>query len=459
MSKKNLEKTLIILTKVFFIGLLLQFFLQTFVHFGLGRWHPIWSGIWMWKEIIILILFVLICYWIRTHKIWKKLLKSLDLKKFLILLWVFVILWILNWLLISKVWLSATIISLRYSISGFVIFAIFATISRMFIDKKNKIEWWRSKVLKIVLWWALFWRGIIYLVPRLLEFGWYNQYNYEWSVGIAPPAVYYSQYNQWYVRNQFLFERPISFGFFLIAFWPLFFTVAIKRKWWGVFFVEAGFYWLIVLSTFSRAARIAWIIQTAILLFIEHRKNIKKALIYWGIPILLIFGWVAYIGRHQIIHREFSNTGHIVNLQIAFEKIKNKPFFGEWPGSAGPASHQIEWQERYNPENQFLQIWIEYWVVGFLIWMFLYIRFIRIGTLALYQSSKNKKNKEARYQWYLLFALSLGIFGLGICGLVLHSFVDRMIVYPFMAMFGITYWKYIKIRDKDEKRKKKALRF
>jgi hypothetical protein len=49
-------------------------------------------------------------------------------------------------------------------------------------------------------------------------------------MNIAPPAAYYSQYNQGYVRNQFLFERPISRGFFLVAFWPLFFALAIKKR-------------------------------------------------------------------------------------------------------------------------------------------------------------------------------------------------------------------------------------
>jgi hypothetical protein len=56
-----------------------------------------------------------------------------------------------------------------------------------------------------------------------------------------------------------------------------------------------------------------------------------------------------------------------------------------------------------------------------------------------------KETKQQKYLGYVLFSLSLGIFGLGICWLVLHSFVDRMIVYPFMAMFGLVYGQYKKI--------------
>jgi hypothetical protein len=41
-------------------------------------------------------------------------------------------------------------------------------------------------------------------------------------------------------------------------------------------------------------------------------------------------------------------------------------------------------------------------------------------------------------------AFSLGLLGLSIEWLVLHSFVDRMVVYPFMALFGLAYAVYYK---------------
>ena len=67
-----------------------------------------------------------------------------------------------------------------------------------------------SNIIKKILIGALIWRGIIRLLPNVLDHFGYNQYNVEGAVGIAPPAVYYTQYNEGYVRNQFLFERPIS---------------------------------------------------------------------------------------------------------------------------------------------------------------------------------------------------------------------------------------------------------
>lgn len=442
MKKDKIQKILLTLIKIFFIWLLFQFFLQTFVWFGLWRNWPIRNIIWMWKEIIILILFIWVCYRTRTHKLWKQLLEKLNIKWFLILTIAFGVLGVLNGLAISQTGISATIISLRYSIAGFVIFLVFSVVSWGFLDQKFALEKWWSKIIGWLLWGSLFWWAIIFFVPRVLEFAWYNQYNYEGDVGIAPPAAYYSQYNQGYVRNQFLFERPISWGFFLVAFWPLFFALTIKRKWFKAFALNWWLYWLAVISTFSRAAWIAWIFQTWILLLIEYRKDLKKAFLYWWIPIILIFGWIAYLGRDQIIHRQFSNTWHVVNLKTALEKIKWSPWFGEWPWTAWPASHHLWEEQKYNPENQFLQIWIEYGIFGFLARMVLYIWFIWIGWSALRKSFLEKETKQQKYLWYVLFSLSLGICGLGICGLVLHSFVDRMIVYPFMAMFGIIYWQY-----------------
>ncbi len=445
MNKERIQHITLILIKIFFIGLLFQFFLQTFVGFGLWWNWPIWSVIWMWKEIIILILFSWICYRIRRHRLWEHLLQKLSFKWFLALTLWFWILAVINWLAITQTGLGATIMSLRYSITWFVIFLIFSLISREFFDQHIALERWWSKIIGWLLWWSLFWWAVVYFIPRLLEFAGYNQYNYEWDMNIAPPAAYYSQYNQGYVRNQFLFERPISRGFFLVAFWPLFFALAIKKRWWKAFVFGGGLYWLAVLSTFSRAAWIAWIVQTGILLLIEYRNNLKKAFVYWWIPIILIFWGVAYLGRDQIIHRQFSNTGHLLNLKIAFEKIKDHPIFWEWPWTAWPASHHLWEGKEYNPENQFLQIWIEYGVFWFIAWMTLYVWFLWIGRVALRRSFLEKETKQQKYLGYILFSLSLGIFGLGICWLVLHSFVDRMIVYPFMAMFWIIYGQYKKI--------------
>lgn len=73
-------------------------------------------------------------------------------------------------------------------------------------------------------------------------------------------------------------------------------------------------------------------------------------------------------------------------IQIALGKIAEKPRFGQGAASAGPASHHLGKGKEYNPENQFLQIWIEYGIFGFLGRLALFIRLHRIGIVAFKKS-------------------------------------------------------------------------
>ncbi len=66
--------------------------------------------------------------------------------------------------------------------------------------------------------------------PSFFErFGYSLQY-FEGDIGKAPPILYKTGQRYGYIRNSFLFERPISFGFFLLAFWPLFYIHFLKQK-------------------------------------------------------------------------------------------------------------------------------------------------------------------------------------------------------------------------------------
>ena len=176
-----------------------------------------------------------------------------------------------------------------------------------------------------------------------------------------------------------------------------------------------------------------------------NRKQ-RKVAAYSLLPLLALFAWVTYIGRDQIINRSFSNNGHLNMIVSAAEKVVQQPFFGRGAGFAWPASHYLPSGEAYNPENQYLQIWLEYGVFWFAWRMYLYLRLHVIGWKAykLDQDEKKKLVKKTREYGLMIFGLSLGLFGLSIEWFVLHSFVDRMIVYPFMAIFGLTYALYLK---------------
>ncbi len=441
--KKNLE----LIIKWFLWLLVLQFFLHTFVTYALKIEGTVMSIIRMRKEILILVLSIFVARYL-VKKLDREKLKELrqnfPLKKFVfIFLTINIIAFAISFLNSS---ITNFIISIRYSMMGFFLFILFYLISYLFFDDKTEsLNLRYTKIIKYILWWALIRRWLIRLVPNLMRFFGYNPWTYEWEVGSQPPAVYYTQYKEWFVRNQFLFERPISLWFFLVAFWPLFFITVLYKKWPKSWIFWWWLYGLILLSTFSRAAWWAWIAQTIVMFLFLYWKNWEKLFLYFFVPTILLLGVVTYYGKDQIIHRQYSNTWHIKEVFLAIEKIKSSWFWGLWAASAGPASHHLPDWQAYNPENQYLQIWLEYWLIVFLWWMFLYIYLHLIWFWAWKENWIEKKGtKDIKNMSLVLLAFSLWIFGLSIEWMVLHSFVDRMIVYPFVSLFAVYYANYHK---------------
>lgn len=445
-NKEKLKSNLILITKIFLVGLVLQFFVQTLFTFEFGLEWTFWSIVWMWKELIILGFAIIAAIIIKQKNNIKEIRDKVPIKKFTIVLWATLIVSFIVSILITKSGLGNYVFSVKYDLFWYIIFIIFFVLAWLFFNKKEeKLLKRYNHGIKWLIMWSIAWRGIIWLVPRLLDFVGYNKNVFEWDVGVEPPAVYYTQLNQGLVRNQFLFERPISRGFFLIAFWPLFFLLSVGNKGRKNIVWRGGLYGIAVFSTFSRAAWIAFIVQTIILLMMQYRKQFWKLALYMFVPLILLFAGATYISRDQIIEREYSNTWHLELLVEAVNKVKEKPLFGRWAGSAGPVTHHTgDPADEYNPENQYLQIWIEYGIFWFAGWAIMYIWLLYVGYKAYRDIHTHKQSKNVRHLAWMVFAFSLGLFGLSIEGLVLHSFVDRMIVYPFMALFAITYAIYYK---------------
>lgn len=447
MNENRIIKRWTLITKIFLIGLLLQFFLQTFVTYRLFQSGGVRNLVWMWKEVILLILLGFLSRILYKRRIREARRKTLPIKQFVLMFWVTLWLALIISLFINQSGLTITIMSLRYSMIGFFIFILFFVLSYLFFGTREiQLTKRYTTAIKTLLVWSIIRRWCIWLIPNLMRFAGYDHTNYEWDVGIAPPAVYYTQYNSGYVRNQFLFERPISRWFFLIAFWPLFFLLCIKGKSTQEKIIRWSLYGISLLSTFSRAAWIAWVVQIFILILMQMDRKSRKIALYSFLPLFLLFGTVTYIGRDQIISREFSNTGHFRLALNAIQKIWEKPFWWQWAWFAWPASQYLSEEEAYNPENQYLQIWLEYGILWFAGRLYLYWFLHWIGYKA-YRDEKNEKHKiikKTRQYGILVFAFSLGVLWLSIEWLFLHSFVDRMIVYPFMALFGITYALYLK---------------
>jgi len=79
-------------------------------------------------------------------------------------------------------------------------------------------------------------------------------------------------------RNQFVFERPITFGFWLVAFWPLFFVIVLKRKPLSHTWLWRGAYAGAIILTFSRAAWLSRLIQLVFLIYWTYQSQFQRYL-------------------------------------------------------------------------------------------------------------------------------------------------------------------------------------
>lgn len=427
------EKIIILLCKIFCIGLLLQFFLNTFVTFQLGINNTFTSIVWSRKEIFVVLGACVALYFIITDRIRKR----KETVWYMLLAFCGLMIYALVDTVLKGIWIVRFLKAWKYDFIGFMIFFIsYFIASRVSIPNLENIVKRFLRVTKWLLVIAILWYTILLIKPGFFKLFGYDRLSIEGEVGKRPPAVYWTREFEWLPRNQFIFERPISRWFFLTAFFPLFFVQYLQRKSLKKTWFWRAVYGLNVILTYSRAAWGSWIIELGILWIISYRRHIRSFLKKILLPAIVILLAIARVAKDHVINRQFSNTGHLKLLEKWREYFSNNWLVWMGAGSVWPASHWLGWLA-FNPENQFLQIAIEFGIIGFIGWMIIYVWLHLIGYNYLRRYRKLKT--ISKNGWYLI-ACSIGILGLSISGLVLHSFTDRMIVYPFMMIFWLIYY-------------------
>lgn len=336
---KNIRNSITYTTiwKIFFWGMLLQFFLHTFFTYAIGLEHPIMSIIWLWKEIL---LFAAIGFLLYIS--WQK--RSLQ--------WLFadktVAQW--QWLLIASVALSFIIsvvinqdplshfaYAIKYDYLGFGFFIV-AYHMASFLDqqKREKLIKRYMLIIKVAVAGGAIRRVILHFFPSYLDLMGYSQRVTEGNIGFEPPLIYRTQQTHGIIRNQFLFERPIHLGFFLTALWPFFYLHELKSKSlkktrhrWFLFIFTA-------FTTFARSARGSLFLISIPMLLLVYKKNSKRIIYDVIFPTLVLGLAFVYVAQDQILHRKASTDGHILFFREAVEKIAEEPFFGNGAAKAGP---------------------------------------------------------------------------------------------------------------------------
>ena len=510
---KPLRFRIVLLCKIFVIWLLLQFFLQTFVTFQLWRDGTFRTLFRMWKEfilalfVIILLRYILanIKWWIKavknkenTDKItWKLLVKNTQSKfviQFILSFITTTIVLLLLAVCLQAIWFKAFLLSAKYDLFWFFIFGIWICLALLFFteEDKNLLQLYNKLILRALRLW-LAWCFMVWLMPTILIHFWYDPLSYEWTVWQRPPVAYYTLIDKWNVRNQFLFERPTSFGFWLIAFFPVFVLGFLRRKWWKDQIFPTIMFWLLVYSTRSRAWIAIRALEVVVLFFILYWKSIKKYYIRLIIVAIIWLWWLAYLSR-WIMVREHSNTGHLQLMKAWRDIAKENLLLWRWAWYSWPASHQLCYTEEpvdifqdvdsihldnqrcellrktnvknqistygFNPENQYLQILMEYWIVWILFRLWLCLIILRYTAKMIWIYRNKTKSPYQELLYYSLLWFGIWYIWLYAEWLVLHSLADRMVIYPFFLLYWITVWLREKEKDKqyippEPKKKKK----
>lgn len=437
----RLQKRAITGYKIFIIGLILQFFAHTFVTYRLGISDAWFMGVlWSRKEIVVILWSLVACWIIWKDRPWSPVMPDArrhtwvahrQIMRYMTLVWLALMIYAFADTVLRGLGIIWFLKAWKYDLIGYMILITTYYINTRLTTKQLESVIDRSiSIIKPLLVWAMVWYMILIMKPWALKLFGYDRAIIEGDIGQRPPAVYWTREFEGFPRNQFLFERPISRWFFLIAFFPLFFVRFLQRK----SVKKTWFRWLMfsgnIILTYSRAARGSWIIELAILGFLTYKKRIRFFIRKLLLPALIVFIGIAWIAKDQVINRQFSNTGHIQLLVQWWHYFTENPLFGKGAGSVWPASHRAG-GSNFNPENQFLQIAIEFGIIGFILRMIIYARLHLIG---LHTVVRNWRIKQLTPSQRYTIALSIGMLWLSISWLVLHSFTDRMIVYPFMVV-------------------------
>ncbi len=415
----------------------------------------------LWKELLIGIIWLYTIYDLVINWYWRSLFQNKLFKKilygFITIILVTVVISLINW----SVW--NYLIAFRYDFFPLWLFVLFyviwwiqtkkiETISSNKKDIDDSVLKLPSDITKkyfsftkILLVFGLWWYFVLMTLPWTLKLFWYDRQTYEWELWEKPPAVYYSAQTHGIARNQFIFERPTFYGFFLITMWPIFYLLYIRRQKFEYTWIWRFLYSANIISTFSRSAWWVWILQTILLLFLSHRKQFWKYVRKLVIPFVLAMWILWYYFYYEIFWsgRQFSNTGHINAFFQSIDILKTNRLFWQWAGTNGPASHQLGiW---FNSENQYLQIWIEYGIFGLLIRLSYYI-YINISwfiknwrwSISNYIQDRNIDNRSK--QRLILLGSNIWFIWLSMCWLVLHSLADKMSVWPLMILYWLRLW-------------------
>jgi hypothetical protein len=463
-----MKRVFIFLLQLLLGGLVVHFFAHTIVTYGL--WFSL-TWMWAWKELMVLWLSLMLGV-LLLRRVMVPMKKS----------WLYgvgLLLVMLLWSAVVSFWVHQQpffdwMVAMRYDFFPFVTLLVVRGLFLLQPISTKSLFSWFLNLLKIIVSVSLVWYLIVSLVPQWTEWLWYSLEARQRWINAEPPVRYLTNVWWWYIRNQWLFGWPVSWGLYLLVFWPLFFVKEVTslhstRRYMPYFwlFVYTGS----VVLTFSRVVWFAFLVESlAIVLMLYGTWTIvsliKKSWKVCVSVLLWIVGSVALIGflwpadvpvaenRDQgLWQRELSDKGHVELLLEWFDHIAVYPFYGWGAGAAWPASYRVDREvdvdeveievnqedasaeSFFNTENQYLQIGVEWWLVGLLFYLLLLLYILWL-CFQWYQKTQPESRGGVVSFW-----LGVGFLWLMAAGMLQHSLVDVQVMMSLMVVMGIALWE------------------
>jgi len=468
--KNKINKTSNITKWAAYLTAFLLFFLPfnatfaNFMIFGLDLGFIKWN---IWKEAIVLVLFILLVIEIIRTKQYKKLkLEALDY---------FILAYFLLGLITGLLWtknLYHIFVGAKYDFSFLALYLCIRNFNFNTEQVKMIIKWTLTAIITVVLF------GFIsyFLLPAnfMTVFGYLPVAGGQsWIPGGALPMYHTVGIDGVLIRLASTFSGPNNYSFYLLFAVPFllfknyktpektswfqkikkYFSIKEKDK--SKFFL--GFMFTIafisLLLTFSRSAYLglAAIIFTGALILFKS-KRLFWTIITSAFVFLFIGIGAIYVSSpntfNQIFLRASSSSGHFDRTVSAFYESLEYPW-GEGLGKAGPASCYFpdEFGGCLIPENWYLQVALEMGYLGMLIFIIIIVMILN----KLYNKYKKEQN-------YLSLSLFLTIIGLSVASMFLHAWEDASTSLTVWALCGLllnnNYGKRFTISPKTTSRRK-----
>lgn len=284
--------------------------------------------------------------------------------------------------------------------------------------KKYIYGLWVGIIVVIVV--GRLWQIAKNIFPDWFMWFWYGPLG-DYAYGENPP-LYYLTGPQWFQRLSWLFSWPNNYGYFLVAFfWLYWFWVRryVKKK--SLKTILWMLYIGTLLATLSRGAILGVLIQVVLISYVIYQT--ERKIILWA-----IIAWIVAVGALSLLKWE-STLAHIQMKISSLQYVSHEPWWF-WLGSSWPSVLSQGW---YLPENFFVQIMMDLGILGFLLWGSIWI-------LILYKA--RDMYTRTKIHRSLLFFSTVWFLWLMVEWLFLHSLEDSMVNYLYFVVRWLLLWYY-----------------